>query len=265
MLLYNTDGTVSNIVINAIIHGKVSSSLETAPTIQQAFEASASNAIINKATTAGSSSVVANALGFPTSTNTSNLGYTYLSSATVQKTYSTNSYAVLNPTSADLHTRGQINYWITGSTIIPKGVATFTTSSLGLGPANTTAKVSIPVSNFTSLFNSSINNANDIKAFNILAYNGIISTLTNYNEFSSSINGTTSSFVVMYVSASKANMGSVVGNDLYVTLGTTQNSSGTRNGNDSTTNVSGHAAFAAKYPNNTTKEGWVDGVSPKNQ
>jgi hypothetical protein len=94
---------------------------------------------------------------YPNNDNRTNKGYTYLSSATIQKTYSTNSYAVLNPTSADLHTRGQINYWITGSTIIPKGVATFTTSSLGLGPANTTAKVSIPVSNFTSLFNSSIN------------------------------------------------------------------------------------------------------------
>ena len=42
-------------------------------------------------------------------------------------------------------------------------------------------------------------------------------------------------------------------------------SSVTSNGNDSTTNVSEHVAFATKYPNNTTKEGWVDGVSPKNR
>jgi hypothetical protein len=42
-------------------------------------------------------------------------------------------------------------------------------------------------------------------------------------------------------------------------------SSATRNGNDSTTNVSEHTAFATKYPNNTTKAGWVDGVSPKNR
>ena len=162
------------------------------------------------------------------------------------------------------------NYWITGSAIIPTGVATFTTSSLGLGPANTTAKVSIPVSHFSRLSASPINDTNDVRGFNILTYNGIISTLPEYNEFSSSISGTAvdytiSNFVVIHVSASKANMGSVVGNDLYVTLGTTQNSSATRNGNDSTTNVSGHAAFAAKYPNNTTKAGWVSNVSPKNQ
>ena len=69
MLLYNTNGTVSDIVIKAIINGKVTSSLETAPTIQQAFEASASNAIINRATNAGSSSVVAYGLGYPTDTN----------------------------------------------------------------------------------------------------------------------------------------------------------------------------------------------------
>jgi hypothetical protein len=31
------------------------------------------------------------------------------------------------------------------------------------------------------------------------------------------------------------------------------------------TNVTNIAAYVAKYPNNTTKAGWVDGVSPKNQ
>jgi hypothetical protein len=45
----------------------------------------------------------------------------------------------------------------------------------------------------------------------------------------------------------------------------TELNSATRNGNDSTTNVSEAMAFATKYPNNTTKEGWVGGVSPKNQ
>ena len=226
MLLYNTDGTISNIIVKSVIDGKATSSLETAPTIQQAFEASASNAIINKAINAGSSSVIANGLGFPTSTNTSNLGTTYLSSATVQKTYSTNSYTVLNPTSADLHTRGQVNYWITGSTIIPAGVASFVTSSTGLGPINTSAKVSITSSYFTSLFNSNINDANDVKKFGILSYNGVISTIAGYNDFSSStFNNYTQSFVVMHVSASKANMGSVVTNNLIVSLGTTQNRS----------------------------------------
>jgi hypothetical protein len=135
MLLYNTNGTVSNIQINAIIDGVVTSSLVTAPTIQQAFEASASNAIINKAITAGSSSNAAYELGNPKSTNTSNLGTTYLSSATtsgsiyphVQYPWPSGSAAsgsslfangvlvssskqaeeVKYPTSADLHTRGQ--------------------------------------------------------------------------------------------------------------------------------------------------------------
>jgi ABC-type lipoprotein release transport system permease subunit len=31
------------------------------------------------------------------------------------------------------------------------------------------------------------------------------------------------------------------------------------------TNVTDIAAYVAKYPNNTTKAGWVNGVSPKNQ
>jgi hypothetical protein len=44
-----------------------------------------------------------------------------------------------------------------------------------------------------------------------------------------------------------------------------QLNSTTRNGNDSTTNVSEASAFATKYPTNTTKAGWVGGISPKNQ
>jgi hypothetical protein len=47
--------------------------------------------------------------------------------------------------------------------------------------------------------------------------------------------------------------------------GKSQMNSATRNGNDSTTNVSEHTAFATKYPNNTTKAGWVAGISPKNR
>jgi hypothetical protein len=44
-----------------------------------------------------------------------------------------------------------------------------------------------------------------------------------------------------------------------------QLNSATRNGNDSTTNVDIYTAYSTKYPNNTTKAGWVDGVSPKNR
>jgi hypothetical protein len=166
--------------------------------------------------------------------------------------------------------RNGTNYWITGSTIIPASElntgSLFVTSSYGLGPVNTSAKVSITSSYFTPLFKSNINDANDVKGFNILSYNGVISTIAGYNDFSSStFNNFTQSFVVMHVSASKANMGTLVTNPLYISLRTAQNSSTTRNGNDSTTNVSEASAFATKYPNNTTKVGWVGGVSPKNQ
>ena len=122
------------------------------------------------------------------------------------------------------------NYWITGSTIIPASALNtgsfFVTSSTGLGPVNTSAKVSITSSYFTPLFNSNINDSNDVKKFSILSYNGVISTIAGYNNFSSStFNNFTESFVVMHVSASKANMGSVVTNNLIVSLGTTQNKS----------------------------------------
>ena len=223
--------------------------------------------IISQAITAGSSSAEAYELAFPTNRNKTNTGSLYvMSSATVQKTYSTQSYEVLNPTSLDLHTRGQANYWVTASVTIPSGIATFISSSLGLGPAGTTAKVSISSSYFTLSVNSDIENSNDVRGFNILPYNGVISTINGFNEFSSStFNNYTEYFVVMYVSASKANMGGIVTSPLVISLGTSQLNSATRNGNDSTTNVSEHAAFALKYPNNTTKADWVDGISPKNR
>ena len=162
--------------------------------------------------------------------------------------------------------RNGTNYSITGSAFISAGVALFVTSSLGLGPVNTSAKVSIPVENLVATNKGIPNKANDVKAFSILSYNGIISTIGGYNDISSStFNSVSQSYVVIHISASKANMGSVVGNDLYVSLGTTQNSSATRNGNDSTTNVIEHTAYSTKYPNNSTKSGWVGGISPKNR
>ena len=215
---------------------------------------SSSNQIYQDCLMAGSSSQDATETAYPTNTNPTNTGYTYLSSATKQRqvglyvqypfpsgsaTSSANLFSngvlvssskqaeeVKYATSADLHTRGQINYWITGSTIIPAGVASFVTSSTGLGPVNTSAKVSITSSYFTPLFNSNINDSNDVKKFGILSYNGVISTIAGYNDFSSStFNNYTQSFVVMHISASKANMGSVITNDLIVSLGTTQNKS----------------------------------------
>jgi hypothetical protein len=214
---------------------------------------SSSNQIYQDCLMAGSSSQNATETAYPAG-NKTNTGYTYLSSATVQKKVGiyvqypfpsgsavsgsslyTNGVLVSSSkqaeesryvTSADLHTRGQVTHWITGSTIIPAGVASFVTSSYGLGPVNTSAKVSITSSYFTPLFNSNINDSNDVKKFSILSYNGVISTIAGYNNFSSStFNNFTESFVVMHVSASKANMGSVVTNNLIVSLGTTQNKS----------------------------------------
>jgi len=164
--------------------------------------------------------------------------------------------------------RNGTNYWITGSTIIPAGVASFVTSSTGLGPVNTSAKVSITSSYFTPFFNSNINDSNDVKKFAVLNYNGVISTIVGYNDFSSStFNNFTESFVVMHISASKANMGSVVNNSLVISLGTTQNRSTT---NTRPTNTTGsNAAFEIKYPTDKTNWSYVETqgalVSPKNQ
>ena len=96
--------------------------------------------------------------------------------------------------------RNGTNYWVTGSTIIPAGVASFVTSSTGLGPVNTSAKVSITSSYFTPFFNSNITDSNDVKKFGILSYNGVISTIAGYNDFSSStFNNFKESFVLMLV------------------------------------------------------------------
>jgi hypothetical protein len=162
--------------------------------------------------------------------------------------------------------RNGTNYSTTGSMIIASASVTFTTSSLGLGPVNTSAKVSIPVENFIAKNTRIPVEANDVKGFSILSYNGIISTIGGYNDFSSStFNNISQSYVVIHVSASKDNMGSVVGNNLYLSLGTTQNSSKTNT--RPTNNVTVNSAFETKYP--TNKTGWtsIGGVltSPKNQ
>lgn len=65
MLLYNTNGTVSDIQINAIIDGKVTSSLVSTTTIKDSSYASASNAIYMNAINATSSSNVAYNLAYP--------------------------------------------------------------------------------------------------------------------------------------------------------------------------------------------------------
>lgn len=65
MLLYNTNGTVSNIVINAIIDGKVTSSAEPSVTIKETLYTSASNATYQNAINAASSSKQAYELAYP--------------------------------------------------------------------------------------------------------------------------------------------------------------------------------------------------------
>ena len=64
-LFYNTNGTVSNIVINGIIDGKVTSSLEASVTIKESLYSSASNATLVNATNAASSSKQAYELAYP--------------------------------------------------------------------------------------------------------------------------------------------------------------------------------------------------------
>ena len=269
MLLYNANGTVSEIIVTSVIDGKATSSLATVPTINDSLLSSASNAVIVNATNVGSSSAAAYGLGYKTNANPTNTGYTYLNSSASMKTYSGNSYSVMNPTNTN-RSRGT-NYWTTGSTIIPASALNtgsfFVSSSYGLGPANTTAKVSITSSYFTSLFRTPISNLNDVQSFSIVPYNGVISTLAGYNDFSSStFNDYTQSFVVMYVSASKANMGSVVTSPLVVSLGTIQNSSATPSFSNPNSG-SANQEFEKRYP--TDKTGWtlVNGVltSPKNR
>ena len=84
MLLYNNDGSVSDIIINAIIDGIVTSSLATAPNITDSLLASASNAIISASIAAASSSAVAYGLGHKglTAANFTSSYQTTLSSST---------------------------------------------------------------------------------------------------------------------------------------------------------------------------------------
>jgi hypothetical protein len=127
MLIYNVNGTVSDIQINAIIDGKITSSLATASNIADSLITSASNAVIVNATNVGSSSAVAYGLGYKTNASPTNTGTIYLSGATIDRLigYYTQSGIIVSssnqaiqakyPTSTDLHTRGQINYHITSS------------------------------------------------------------------------------------------------------------------------------------------------------
>jgi hypothetical protein len=231
------------------------------------------------------------AYGYPSTTSNGNIT-TNVSEASA--------FATKYPTNTNRTNKGT-TYTITGSMIIPAGVATFVSASFtNIGFASTLisasiatgslVKVSIPVENFIGKNTRVVNEANDIKGYSILSYNGIVESLAGYNQFSSSIaNGTTSSFAVIYASASRASMGRVVTSDLYLSLGTTQNSSTTvqrpiglyvqypfeTNSGSAAYNAplynngvlisSSKQANELRYPNNTSKAGWVGGVSPKNK
>ena len=66
MLIYNTNGTVTDIQINAIVDGKITSSLVTPPNIIDSFNAATASAIITNAITYASSSAAAYMLAYPT-------------------------------------------------------------------------------------------------------------------------------------------------------------------------------------------------------
>jgi hypothetical protein len=102
MLLYNTNGTVSDIQINAIIDGIVTSSLVTAPTIQQAFEASASNAAYQTANPTNKNRNTGSLYIKSGDTSKSDLRFARTKTNTTDKA----AFATKYPTSADLHTRG---------------------------------------------------------------------------------------------------------------------------------------------------------------
>jgi hypothetical protein len=231
------------------------------------------------------------AYGYPSTTSNGN---------TTTNVSESMAFATKYPTNTNRTNKGT-TYTITGSMIIPAGVATFVSASFtNIGFASTLisasiatgslVKVSIPVENFIGKNTRVVNEANDIKGYSILSYNGIVESLAGYNQFSSSIaNGTTSSFAVIYASASRASMGRVVTSDLYLSLGTTQNSSTivqrpiglyvqypfeTNSGsaaynaplyNNGVLISSSKQANELRYPNNTSKAGWVGGVSPKNK
>jgi hypothetical protein len=129
--------------------------------------------------------------------------------------------------------KGDTNYWATGSLRIGAGVALFRSASwVNVGTqanlsasiaTGSIAKVAIPISALNPAFNSQLKDSNDVKGLKILSYNGVVSNIAGYNSFSSStFNGTAQTHAVIYVSASRANMGNVAGKDLILDLGTVQ-------------------------------------------
>lgn len=229
-LYYNNDGTVSEIVVNSIVNGITTSSLVGTSLLN--FAHSSSLSIFDRARLAGSSSQEAYELAYPNNDNRTNKGTTYLSATTVQKTYSGNSYAVMNPNNPNRNNKGT-NYHITGSIVLNPTNLRFASaswaeinynSSLSASIATgSIVRIAIPTTQINRFFNSDIKTSNDIKGLTVLPYNGIRNNINEYNFLSQSISsGTTSYHAVLFASASRANMGSIVTNNLNLSLGSTQ-------------------------------------------
>jgi hypothetical protein len=304
---------------------------------------SSSNQIYQDCLMAGSSSQNATETAYPAG-NKTNLGNIYLSSATVQKKVGiyvqypfpsgssvsgsslyTNGVLVSSSkqaeeirytTSADLHTRGQVNHYITSSASFLIATVSFASASLkdyayssktshSLSTtdytdtslvndttlyyysasvvvsdslknlvANTAfsqsvavgriVKIVVPFETLKSVIEPTINNIQNIT---ILNYNGVVQSLNNFNTISSSIsNGITSNFALIFASASKNDMGSIVNNNINVNLGGTQIKSVSIKKSLAAEGTQTQA-FETKYPTNKTNWTTINGVltSPKNQ
>jgi hypothetical protein len=255
-LFYNTDGTISNVEINAIIYGKVTSSLATTPTIQQAFEASASNAAAQTAN--------------PTRTNRTNTGSLYVKSGAtinriegtfVQYPWPTGSAPSGSPLYANgvlvsssqqansvlygsgLSHYGNQNYFPTTASLVIKKITTADKAALGLPSVGAHA---LPVF-YSSASWSEVGNTNGHISASIatgsilklsvtrsyfeprfvsesatkftLVSSNINSNLNTYNTLSGSVSASVEySHYVLFVSTSRALMGTLQSNGTYLSL-----------------------------------------------
>ena len=246
-LRYNLDGTVSNVIVNYVSSSGAILSNLTAPNIEQSLQASASKAIIDALKPSVSSSHIAYGLGYPTNTNPTNTGYTYLSSATqdrilgifVQYPFPTGSAVSGSPLYANgvlVSSSAQANQVLYGDglnrfgnyygitsykfEIAPQPI-TFTSASLvdllsqpqysqsiSLGRI---VKISIPTSVIEPAVEQ-IKTSADAQKLVVSGSNGIVESLTLFNYI-------TGSTAVVFASASKNDMGSVVNNNLTFVVG----------------------------------------------
>jgi hypothetical protein len=125
-------------------------------------------------------------------------------------------------------------------------------------------KIVVPFETLQSVIEPTINNIQNIT---ILNYNGVVRSLNNFNTISSSIsNGITSNFALLFASASKNDMGSIVNNNINVNLGGTQIKAVPTKKSLAAEGTQTQA-FETKYPTDKTNWSTINGVltSPKNQ